>query len=517
MISSYYSPLPGQEHYFTGTFEGDVRLNGEGVHTADGKLVFPGTAAASKQYPFGTKMEVPGVGIIGIHDRGGAIRGDRLDLWVGTGEEGLRRALGWGMRTVTVTVYGQNPDMKESVSFDGIPLANISGLQVKTVYFKSDLGLGDQGQAVSELQRLLKSLGYFSGEVSGYFNEETQSDVRTFQLAEKVISDVGDTGAGNFGPKTRVTFESALQKQKAQWKALLPVGTIEKGSTGEAVTQLQQLLKRLGFTLSDSGNFDDATLQALRQFQINNGIIQSASEQGAGFYGPKTRSTLDSVINEKFTPYFVAAAPAPAFNDPTPPPAPKLFNKTLTLGDRGPEVELLQQELTRLSFLGLEPTSYFGEVTQHAVFKFQQAFGIVEDDESKGAGVVGPRTLDKLNSLAQARMKQIQEISKATEDKEILQSRLEDEKLLVAGVVQDPSKAAFSTDLSYGMRGGEVKNLQRILKRLGFFPGRITTEYYGEITKNSVTAFQKAHLLDESGQLDERARRILNNLMDATS
>ena len=35
-ISAYYSPLPDQSRYVTGSYEGDIRLNGSGVRSADG-------------------------------------------------------------------------------------------------------------------------------------------------------------------------------------------------------------------------------------------------------------------------------------------------------------------------------------------------------------------------------------------------------------------------------------------------------------------------------------------------
>ena len=53
-ISAYYSPLPCQEKYTTGSYEGDIRLNGSGVNSADGTPVYPGMIAAPKTYSFGT-------------------------------------------------------------------------------------------------------------------------------------------------------------------------------------------------------------------------------------------------------------------------------------------------------------------------------------------------------------------------------------------------------------------------------------------------------------------------------
>ena len=48
IISAYYSPVVEQMKYVTGSYEGDIYLNGGGVHGADGTPVYPGMIAAPK-------------------------------------------------------------------------------------------------------------------------------------------------------------------------------------------------------------------------------------------------------------------------------------------------------------------------------------------------------------------------------------------------------------------------------------------------------------------------------------
>lgn len=401
IISSYYTPLPGQKNYVTGNYEGDVRLNGEGVHAADGTIVYPGIAAAPPRFPFGTKMKIPGFGEVAIHDRGGAIKSNRLDIWVGSGEEGLSRALGWGMRTVEVTVYGIDPNIKESVNFTDIPMADLSAFLPRTKYFKTNLALEDEGEKVRALQESLKKLGYFHTETTGYFGKETEKAVIEFQLETGVITNDQDQAIGTFGPRSRAKLEEELERRK-------------------------------------------------------------------------------------------------------------IFTKTLALNDKGFEVEKLQIELKRLNFLGLEPTGYYGKVTQHAVFKFQQTFGVIENEKQEGAGFAGPKTLDKLNELANARVNQGRLITRTLKQKEILADRVSKEKVLLAGAVP---ASGFAADLLYGNRGSDVEKLQKTLKRLGFFPGRLTTQYFGDITKGSLALFQKSHGLTQSGVLDNETRKLLNKIV----
>ena len=59
--------------------------------------------AADKKYPFGTEMFIPGYGhgeAVKVLDRGGVIRGNRLDVFFNSHEE----ALEWGVRYLDVKI-----------------------------------------------------------------------------------------------------------------------------------------------------------------------------------------------------------------------------------------------------------------------------------------------------------------------------------------------------------------------------------------------------------------------------
>src|SRR3989338_5110148 len=111
LVTAYYSPLPDQTHYYLGNYEADIAFNGQGIAGNDGTPVYPGMIAAPPEYAFGTRIELPEVGIVGtVHDRWGRIIIEennlhRIDLWMGHGEEGLARAIEWGARRVKGRVY----------------------------------------------------------------------------------------------------------------------------------------------------------------------------------------------------------------------------------------------------------------------------------------------------------------------------------------------------------------------------------------------------------------------------
>ena len=77
-----------------------LTASGKPVSYNDGKFV----AADTRVLPFGTKLQIPGYAgrqPVEVIDRGGAIKGNRLDVYFPTHQEALR----WGRQHLTVTVF----------------------------------------------------------------------------------------------------------------------------------------------------------------------------------------------------------------------------------------------------------------------------------------------------------------------------------------------------------------------------------------------------------------------------
>lgn len=103
-VTAYYKPLPGQKKYATGSYKGDLRLNGTGK-TFSGKEADENSAAADIDFlPIGTVIKVPGHKVVRVEDTGGDIKGEKLDIFMGAGEEGLRKALEWGKKKLSVEI-----------------------------------------------------------------------------------------------------------------------------------------------------------------------------------------------------------------------------------------------------------------------------------------------------------------------------------------------------------------------------------------------------------------------------
>jgi 3D (Asp-Asp-Asp) domain-containing protein len=97
-VTGYYSPLPDQKKYATGSYRGDIILNGRGIMGSDTTPVYIGMAAGPPHLEYGTNVIIEDLGkfdlpkVYTVHDRGGAINGNRLDIWVGKGEEAMEKA-----------------------------------------------------------------------------------------------------------------------------------------------------------------------------------------------------------------------------------------------------------------------------------------------------------------------------------------------------------------------------------------------------------------------------------------
>lgn len=525
-ISAYYSPIEGQARYVTGSYAGDIRLNGSGVKSADGTPVYPGMIAAPSSYAFGTKMNIPGIGLVAVHDRGGAIvhageRGhsyDRLDVWMGYGDTGLNRALNWGKRNVTATVYGIDPSIKENVYLEGFTEAEkfIKTIVAEQKIFKTDIGYGQTGDKIGELQQYLKDLGYYKGTIDNYYGDEVYKAVVAFQIDQNIIDNEEEFGAGYFGPQTRSKLEAVLDQRR---KDNLPQKNLGRDDTGDEVKKLQEALLKLGYDLEITGVYDQKTIDAVFNFQQENEIVDSEEELGAGYFGPQTLAvlserltTLDKPVSESLD------------NVPQEQATFVAFETDLSLGDQGDEVTRLQEELKKFNLLRIEPTGYYGEVTQNAVFKFQQRKGLVASINDSGAGSFGPQTRNHLNGILGYRANNNQKIASRTaafnENKTVIakSTTIPEIEQVSEDQVETLTEAVFIEDLGPGSRGERVAYLQDLLAQLGFFSGGLTTDYFGDQTLRAVIAFQLEYGIISSeddlgaGFVGPKTRAKLNDL-----
>ena len=316
VVSAYYSPLPNQNAYVRGNYEAEKRLQGNGIRGANNTKVYVGMLAAPKTYAFGTKIQIPGLGVGTVHDRGGAIRAyngfDRIDVWMGYGDDGRKRALQWGMRKVQGKIVSKNTP--ENLNFTVISRAKASEvytfkrgntsavLSVGTT--SSALHTGDKGDRVKKLQNFLKKEGFFSGVSTGYFGPRTEKSVFEFQKFHGIVSSSRDAGAGTYGPLTQAKVKELWNRNPEEKKymvdvKILPVG-LGLGDKNAEVKRLQMMLKNLGyFDVEPNGVFGPKTQKSVLAFQKKTQIITLDTDRGAGYFGPQTHKALFTALLKK--------------------------------------------------------------------------------------------------------------------------------------------------------------------------------------------------------------------------
>jgi peptidoglycan hydrolase-like protein with peptidoglycan-binding domain len=136
---------------------------------------------------------------------------------------------------------------------------------------------------------------------------------------------------------------------------------LKKGASGDAVRQLQEALKELGYDPGAiDGKFGDRTERAVKDFQRDHGLPAD------GIVGPITWRNIDEADQSE---------------------------PTLKKGSKGNPVRRLQSRLTAAGYDVGGVDGIFGAKTETGVKKFQR------DNHLTSDGIVGPRTWAKVNAL----------------------------------------------------------------------------------------------------------------------
>ena len=226
------------------------------------------------------------------------------------------------------------------------------------------LKLNSQGTKVSQLQTDLKQLGYYYAEITGNFGAKTEAAVKAFQKAKGLTAD------GVAGTKTLNAIAAAVDKAGGSSSGSSSTN-MKLGSTGAAVSALQQNLTTLGYYYGDvTGHYGNLTQQAVKKFQKAKGLTQD---------GVASTATLNAITS--------------ALKNAGVDVGPGTVATTLREGDKGTAVTELQTMLKKLNYYYGSITGSFGSLTKQAVRKFQDANKLTVD------GVAGPATINKLRTL----------------------------------------------------------------------------------------------------------------------
>lgn len=214
---------------------------------------------------------------------------------------------------------------------------------------------GDRSSEVTFIQQRLQQLGYFQGNITGYFGSMTKQAVMRFQEAK------GLTGDGIVGKNTQATLESPQKENQAvtvprESQASVKVASQETrptllqiGDRGAQVSILQEGLAAAGFSSGTNGIFDAATHEAVKQFQQAKGLSID------GIVGAQTRAALPAIGGQNPT------------SAPINPPKPA-------------QIKAMQKRLQARGFYGGTIDGLWGPQTQAAVESAQKAYSVSIED-----------------------------------------------------------------------------------------------------------------------------------------
>lgn len=235
---------------------------------------------------------------------------------------------------------------------------------------------------------------------------------------------------------------------------------LHEGMQGESVRSLQSRLKDGGyFTFYLTKYFGPITKTALEKYQRANNIAPT------GVLGFETRALLN--------------------HDPRSAGGSLRLEENLFEGMKGEAVLQVQLKLETLKFFNGEITGAYDSITREAVRKFQV------DKKLLPSGYVDQNTWAKLNEAYAA----YEEPAVAISERSL------------------PVPYTFTQPLYIGIKGEEVKMLQKELQGLGYFSSSVSiTGYFGPITKAAVVLFQSANEIETIGIVGPKTRAALNTL-----
>ena len=293
---------------------------------------------------------------------------------------------------------------------------------------------------IRQVQEKLKTLGFYSGEVTGNAGSKTTAAIKAFQQKYGLTAD-GIPGSATLRKLDEVLAD-ASDNSSAESTS---VPSVSSGT----IRQVQEKLKALGLYSGEvTGNAGSKTTAAIKAFQQKYGLTAD------GIPGNATLRKLDEVYSSQGSKEKEADKPDESASLPS------------------DTVRQLQEKLKALGFYSGEITGKIGSKTTAAIKAFQQKYGLTAD------GIPGSATLKKLDEVYKNRS----------------------------------SSSSGSTSAS----ASAIKNAQKKLKELGFYSGEVTGSI-GAKTTAAIRAFQKKYGLTADGILGSGTIAKINSVYKASS
>ena len=428
IVSAYYSPKPGQDFYLHKTYDDEIAMNGAGIRTSSGEPVRIGAVAAPKDIQFQTRVRIK----------------------------------------QTLTIKGQSVNFE----FNGTVLDRGGAIHSANNVPRLDIYMGE-GQAW-----LCRAINFgFQTVFVNFDTNATPVDTTNLDMipsnCNNPHNEIVPLASG-----TTLPFDPFT----------MPIGV---ASPVENIKTVQGLLSRVGtYTGPIDGILDADVTEAIIQFQIANGIIQTRTDDGAGTYGPKTRSMLKVLLSGTLntTPNSnITNTPTTTTTTPTSPTTTTTDTSTNNALMSNDDTRDLEKKLKDLGYFNYDIDGIYNKHLVDSIYAFQTAKKIVTSVDDPGAGYYGSvtqTTLDESYAAYTAKHAQIvaleTQLDTAKQTRDAMLAKKQQEFV-------DTMKKIPAVRLN--QVHPEIRTLQKILKQVGYLDAK-DTAIFGKNTKSALAKYQ---------------------------
>lgn len=271
----------------------------------------------------------------------------------------------FGSASVTAPTATPAPTATAAPTPEPTPAPTPAPTEAPSAY--NTLRYGDTGEAVKALQRKLKELGFFTGNIGGNYLTITQTAVEDYQRANGLTVD---------GVATAALQQRIFEGTSASAPTSAPAPTQQPSGGATMYVVLKDPSSTLNIRRSASAS--SAILGTLRY---------GASVTVTGSSGSWSAITAGGISGYVMSSYLSATKPGGS-STPTAAPTPQPTQKpessssgyaTLRYGDTGEAVKALQRKLRDLGYFTGNIGGNYLTLTETAVKAFQSAHGLTAD------------------------------------------------------------------------------------------------------------------------------------------
>ncbi len=378
---------------------------------------------------------------------------DRIDIWMWYGDEWLKRALAWGKRTVKWKIVSRNTkttfNYKTRIAPDWA-VRWLKSVREKETIFDYDIWKDSPKEKIKNLQKFLAKIWVYKWEIDWNYMWETIDIIFDFQIANSIVSSEKEAWAGYWWTKTRALFKKmylnwefrvwkidkklnkeiklALEKEEKIKNEQISLLKKEKdknlfssfSKSEEEIKKSLEVMKILEIYNWETNLSYEEFIEVVYDFQVSNSIVKTEYDKWAWYFWPKTRNKLKNLyfdyIDKKIKKEenlflekkekILEKQRKEELKQKYENLEKDILGKTadeikkisfLKKWDVSENVRNLQKTLKKLWYFHYyKTTKNFWNITKKALADFQMEHNLIDSYDSKYAGILWERTLEKL-------------------------------------------------------------------------------------------------------------------------